>query len=81
MFQVEYIVYLWIYINISCNNPAHRLTTWSAIYKINTEGESLMMKSSADISVVLLDSLVLIGWTSNILSFVVYCIGLILVFS
>ena len=81
MFKVEYIVYLWIYINISCNcknNPANRLTTWSAIYKINTKGESLMMKSSADIVVVLLDSLVLIGWTSNTLSFMVYCIGLIL---
>ena len=75
MFQVEYIVYLWI----CCNNPANRLTTWSAIYKINTDGESLMMKSSADIVVVLLDSLVLIGWTSNTLSFMVYCIGLILV--
>ena len=46
MFQVEYIV--WIYINISCicKNTGQSFKIWSAIIRINTKYESLIMKSS-----------------------------------
>jgi len=47
MFKAEYIVYLRIYIGISCickNSESFKI--WSAIVRINTKGKSLVMKPS-----------------------------------
>ena len=51
MFKAEYIVYLWIYINISCirlEQHSESFKFWSAIIRINTEGKSLIMKLGPD---------------------------------
>mgnify|MGYP006890258795 CR=1 FL=1 len=45
MFKAEYIIYLWIYINVSCIfRTTESFKIWSAIIMINTEGKSLIMK-------------------------------------
>ena len=51
MFKAKYKVYLWIYINISSickNNTVNHLKFGQQLFGFNTEGKSLMMKSSPE---------------------------------
>ena len=52
MLKEEYIVYLWIYIDIKCGfckyNTKNHLKFGEQIIRINTDGKSLIMKSSPE---------------------------------